>query len=76
MTNYQKMLYELTGDKQLPDMMPEVPPDCVSHRALMWVACPFEKEEDPEKLPEIEGCPSRIQCAACKRAWLAREAEG
>ena len=74
MTNYKKMLYELTG--LIQSMVPDVPPKGISDEALSWVACPFEKEEDPEKLPEIEGCPSKIQCAACKRAWLAREAEG
>lgn len=72
MTNYKKMLLQLTKIGHIWETVPDGLPD----EALMWVACPFEKEEDPEKLPEIEGCPSKIQCAACKRAWLAREAEG
>lgn len=40
---------------------------------LKLIACPFEASGDPEAL-EIEGCPSAIQCAKCKREWLAREA--
>ena len=40
--------------------------------ALKMVACPFEYAEDPDSL-EIEGCPSDIQCAECKRKWLAKE---
>ena len=68
MTNQKKLVMALGC------LVPKgVSAELISEDALKMIACPFEAVEDPEAL-EIEGCPSAGQCAACKRAWLGREA--
>lgn len=65
MTNLEKLIIGLGGI--IVTQKPSIPAG-----ALKMVACPFEYAEDPDSL-EIEGCPSDIQCAECKRKWLAKE---
>ena len=67
MTNLEKIVSGLGG------LMVTQPKE-VKGEILKLIACPFEAVEDPDAL-EIEGCPSETQCADCKRAWLAKEAE-
>lgn len=69
MTNLKKLVTALGG------LFPKtVTPADVPDETLRLIACPFEAVEDPEAL-EIEGCPSELQCAACKRHWLGMEAQ-
>lgn len=65
MTNLEKLIIGLGGI--IVTAKPEIPAG-----ALKMIACPFEGAEDPDAL-EIEGCPSAIQCAECKKKWLAKE---
>ena len=70
MTIQKRLVMDLGG------LFPKtVTPDHVSNETLKLIACPFEAVEDPDELLSIEGCPSDIQCAACKRRWLGMEAE-
>lgn len=68
MTNLEKLIDTLGGLTVVQR------PQDISAEDLRMVACPFEAVEDPDAL-EIDGCPSVTQCADCKRAWLAKEAE-
>lgn len=65
MTNLEKLIIGLGGI--IVTGKPNIPTG-----ALRMIACPYEAVQDPDAL-EIEGCPSEIQCAECKRKWLDRE---
>lgn len=67
MTNLEKLVSGLGG------MIVTMPRE-ISGKTLAMIACPFEAVEDPDAL-EIDGCPSKDQCMACKGRWLAKEAE-
>ena len=65
MTNLEKIIIGLGGI--IVTAKPEIPAE-----TMKMIACPYEAEEDPDAL-EIEGCPSKTQCAECKKKWLAKE---
>lgn len=67
MNNFMKLAKGLTGLSCHRDIA------SLSEETLRMIACPFEAAEDPDAL-EIDGCPSELQCARCKRIWLNKEA--
>lgn len=69
MNNLKKLINDLGGL-----YLPDVDPESVTDKTLRMINCPYIGADDG-LCDEIEGSPSETQCAACKRKWLAREAE-